>query len=51
MSDRPLILFPIPEQANREKIKPRFRRTTFPSYDRQFERLEPSFTVLLNKKI
>lgn len=46
MSDRPLILFPIPEQANREKIKPQFRRITFPSYDRQFERLEPSFTVL-----
>ena len=46
MPDRPLILFPSPERANREHKNPVFTKTSNPSYDRQFTRLQPSFNVL-----
>lgn len=46
MPDRPLILFPSPEQADREHKTPVFTKTVRPSYGRQFNRLQPSFNVL-----
>lgn len=46
MPDRPLILFPYPEQADREHNPPVFTKTVRPSYGRQFNRLQPSFNVL-----
>ena len=46
MPDRPLILFPTPEKADRESKPPVFNRTKFPSTNRQFNRLQPSFNVL-----
>ena len=46
MSDRPLILFPSPEQADREHKVPVYTRVVKPSFRRQFLRLQPSFTVL-----
>ena len=46
MPDRPLILFPTPEKADRESKTPVFNRTKFPSTNRQFNRLQPSFNVL-----
>lgn len=46
MPDRPLILFPTPEKADRE-TKPRIViRTNLPSVNRQFNRLQPAFNVL-----
>lgn len=48
MPDRPLILFPSPEQADREHKSPVIARTVKPSFSRQFTRLQPSFTVLRN---
>ena len=46
MPDRPLILFPSPERADREHKTPVFTRTVNPSFGRQFTRLQPSFSVL-----
>lgn len=46
MPDRPLILFPSPERADRESKPPMFIRTARPSFGRQFTRLQPSFNVL-----
>ena len=46
MPDRPLILFPSPERADREHKPPVFTKTSIPSYGRQFTRLQPSFNVL-----
>lgn len=46
MSDRPLILFPSPERADRENKSPVFTKTEKPSFERQFTRLQPSFTLL-----
>ena len=46
MPDRPLILFPSPEKADRERKSPVFTKTMFPSFNRQFNRLQPSFNVL-----
>lgn len=46
MPDRPLILFPSPERADRERKTPVFFKTSNPSYSRQFDRLQPSFSVL-----
>lgn len=46
MPDRPLILFPSPERADREHKSPVFTRTVKPSFGRQFTRLQPSFNVL-----
>lgn len=46
MPDRPLILFPSPERADREHKAPVFTRTVKPSFGRQFTRLQPSFSML-----
>ena len=46
MPDRPLILFPSPERADRENKSPVFTKTEKPSPERQFTRLQPSFTLL-----
>ena len=47
MPDRPLILFPTPERADRES-KPRvYVNTNWPPVDRQFNRLQPAFNVLI----
>lgn len=46
MPDRPLILFPSPERADREHKPSVFTRTVKPSFGRQFTRLQPSFNVL-----
>lgn len=46
MPDRPIILFPSPERADRERKTPVFTHVSNPSYDRQFTRLQPSFNLL-----
>lgn len=46
MPDRPLILFPSPERADREHKPSVFTRTVRPSFRKQFTRLQPSFTLL-----
>ena len=46
MPDRPLILFPTPERADRESKSPAFSKTEKPSANRQFDRLQPSFDAL-----
>jgi hypothetical protein len=46
MPDRPLILFPSPERADREHKPSVFTKTVRPSFGKQFTRLQPSFTSL-----
>ena len=46
MPDRPLILFPSPERADREHKPSVFTKTVRPSFGKQFTRLQPSFTLL-----
>ena len=46
MPDRPLILFPTPERADRESKSRVPVNTNCPPFDRQFNRLQPSFNVL-----
>ena len=46
MPDRPLILFPSPEKADREHKPSVFTKTVKPSFGRQFARLQPSFNLL-----
>ena len=46
MPDRPLMLFPSPEKADRENKSPVFIKTVNPSFGRQFNRLQPTFNVL-----
>lgn len=46
MSDRPLILLPSPELAEREHKPPVYSNTAKPSFKRQFARLQPSFDTL-----
>ena len=46
MPDRPLILFPSPERADREHKPSGFTKIVKPSIERQFTRLQPSFNVL-----
>lgn len=46
MPDRPLILFPSPERADREHKPSGFPKILKPSIERQFTRLQPSFNVL-----
>lgn len=46
MSQRPLLLFPSPERAERELKHPGFQKMKSPSFERQFNRLQPSFNVL-----
>ena len=46
MPERPIVLFPVPERADREAKTPFFSRTKRPDYVRQFDRLRPTFAVL-----
>ena len=46
MPDRPLILFPSPEKADREHRTSVFTRPVMPSLERQLARLQPSFNLL-----
>ena len=46
MSDRPIILFPSPEEAARIKRKVPIIPPKYPNKERQYERLMPKFTVL-----
>lgn len=56
MTDRPLLLFPKPENASRDSLNPYIPpRINKPSTQRQYDRLQPSFQVLTsafeNKRI
>lgn len=46
MPERPIMLFPVPERADREARTPFFSKIKKPDYVRQFERLRPKFTIL-----
>lgn len=46
MSKRPIILFPEPEFADRAKLPSGFSKYNKPSVTRQYDRLNPAFTVL-----
>lgn len=46
MPERPLILFPSPERADREKKSSVFKKSVFPSPQKQYSRLQPQFQVL-----
>ncbi len=46
MPDRPLILFPSPERADREKRKRVLPKIETPTFGQQFNRLQPSFKAL-----
>ena len=46
MPERPLMMFPSPEKAEREHKTPVFTKNVMPSYGRQFTRLQPSFSAL-----
>lgn len=46
MPEKPIILFPVPERADREAKTPFFSGTKKPNYARQFDRLRPTFTIL-----
>ncbi len=46
MSERPIILFPEPEKANREKLPPFINKIAKPSFEKQYSRLQPEFAVL-----
>ena len=46
MLERPLLLFPAPDKADRERRKAGTTKITLPDEKRQFARLQPSFTVL-----
>ena len=46
MPNRPLLLFPAPERADRGKLPPGFGRTHKPSHGRQGERVSPLFAQL-----
>ena len=46
MPDRPIILFPTPELAERERKPAGFPTIARPAFDRQYNRLQPTFRVL-----
>lgn len=46
MSARPLIMFPFPEETDREKKKPFYKRVHTPDVITQYERLTPTFNTL-----
>ena len=48
MQERPIILFPNPEKADRETKTPFFSRIQKPSFRRQYNRLQPTFSALQN---
>ena len=46
MSERPIILFPSPEKADRNAKNVVVRRYNMPRFPQQYNRLQPSFNVL-----
>lgn len=46
MNERPIILFPSPEKADRETKTPFFSKTKKPTFGTQYDRLQPTFSVL-----
>jgi len=46
MAERPIILFPVPERADRETKTPFFSKTKKPDFTRQYSRLQPTFSAL-----
>ncbi len=46
MPERPVILFPTPERAGRSQKNPVFKNYRRPSYERQYDRLQPTFQTL-----
>lgn len=46
MPERPIILFPTPERAGRSQKTPVFKNYRRPSFDRQYNRLQPTFQSL-----
>lgn len=46
MPERPVILFPTPERAGRSQKTPVFKNYRRPSFDRQYNRLQPTFQSL-----
>ena len=46
MRERPIILFPNPEKADRETKTSFFPKVHKPSFERQYNRLQPTFSVL-----
>lgn len=48
MPERPLILFPQPEKADRERKPATFPKIVTPSFKKQFLRLQPAFNALNN---
>jgi hypothetical protein len=46
MAERPIILFPEPQLADRDKRKVAIPHVNKPSFDKQYSRLEPTFKVL-----
>lgn len=46
MPDRPLILFPSPERADREHKSRGYTKPVIPPFSKQFSRLQPTFSVL-----
>ena len=48
MAERPIILFPFPENADRNKKSNRFQSFHKPNFSAQYDRLSPTFQVLQN---
>lgn len=46
MAERPIILFPTPERADRESKTPFYSKVIKPNYTKQFDRLQPALSVL-----
>lgn len=46
MAERPIILFPEPQLADRDKRKMPIPQVSKPSFSKQYNRLQPAFTVL-----
>lgn len=46
MAERPIILFPTPQLANRDKRKIPIPKVNKPSFGTQYNRLQPTFKVL-----
>jgi len=47
MPERPLLLFPTPQPADRTKQKPQFGRVHKPNVTRQGQRLSPMFNQIV----
>ena len=46
MAERPIILFPKPQLADRDKRKMPIPQVNKPSFGKQYRRLQPTFVVL-----